>query len=94
MAQIRKGSKEKVSTKPLDKQLLAQIKIAQELERKLGISCKKQEHMKEELNRNLNMMEHHCAEVERNTGEITMEDISYCIDLTLRVMKYKFNIKD
>jgi hypothetical protein len=36
---------------------------------------------------------HHCSKIEMSTGEITLHDVDYCVDLIKRIMKYKFESK-
>ena len=67
--------------------------IIQDLEARLDSAYMEQEQMLSELERNLNMMMYHCQQVQNNTGEVTMEDVSYCANLIDRVMKHKFEYK-
>jgi hypothetical protein len=64
-----------------------------DLETKLDEAYKDQEDMFKEVNKWVFQVVHHCAEVESNTGRITLHDVDYCIDLIKRIMKHKFESK-
>lgn len=43
-----------------------------------------------EVEMSLNRMQYHCEQVQRTTGTLTLEDVNYCINLTERIIEYKF----
>jgi len=43
-----------------------------------------------ETERCLNMIVYHCAEVQKNTGSLTSEDVEYSVSLIKRVIEHKF----
>ena len=63
------------------------------LENKLDEAYREQEDMLKELDRNIHRIKYHCEQVRLNTGEITQEDIAYCLNLMDRIMKHKFECK-
>jgi len=38
----------------------------------------------------LNSMKYHCEEVHKTTEGLTLEDVNYCINLTIRIIEQKF----
>ena len=64
-----------------------------DLEIKLDEAYLEQEQMIKEIDKWIFQVIHHCAEVESNTGRITLHDVDYCADLIKRIMKYKFESK-
>lgn len=61
-----------------------------DLETKLDEAYLEQEKMIKEIDKWIFQVIHHCAEVESNTGRITLHDVDYCVDLIRRIMKHKF----
>ena len=61
-----------------------------DLEIKLDEAYLEQEQMIKEIDKWIFQVIHHCAEVESNTGRITLHDVDYCVDLIRRIMKHKF----
>jgi hypothetical protein len=61
-----------------------------DLETKLDEAYVEQEQMIKEIDKWVFQVIHHCAEVESNTGRITLHDVDYCVDLIRRIMKHKF----
>ncbi len=54
---------------------------------------KNEEAMLKELNTNLDRILFHCHSVQENTGNVTIDDITYCTILVRRVMENKFAYK-
>jgi hypothetical protein len=63
------------------------------LEKDLDDAYKNEEAMLKELNTNLDRIIFHCHSVKENTGNITIDDITYCTILVRRVMENKFAYK-
>lgn len=63
------------------------------LEKDLDDAYKNEEAMLKELNTNLDRILFHCHSVQENTGNVTIDDITYCTILVRRVMENKFGYK-
>jgi ribosome-binding ATPase YchF (GTP1/OBG family) len=72
------------------KVITARNECIADLETKLDEAYVEQEQMIKELDKWIFQVIHHCAEVESNTGRITLHDVDYCVDLIRRIMKHKF----
>lgn len=72
------------------KVITARNETIADLETKLDEAYVEQEQMIKEIDKWIFQVIHHCAEVESNTGKITLNDVDYCVDLIRRIMKYKF----
>jgi predicted GTPase len=59
------------------------VKSAMEAEGKF-VSLAKETEM------SLNRMQYHCEQVQLSTGNLTLEDVNYCINLTARIIEHKF----
>lgn len=67
--------------------------IIADLEKDLDDAYKNEEEMLRELNSNLDRTAFHCIKVAETTGSITIDDVTYCLDLVKRVMHNKFGYK-
>ena len=56
------------------------------------IDDKKKDEITEEVETNFKMIQYHFMMVEKTTGSITDEDVSYSANLVKRVICHKFNI--
>jgi hypothetical protein len=54
---------------------------------------KNEEAMLKELDSNLDRAAFHCSKVAETTGSITIDDVTYCLDLVKRVMHHQFAYK-
>jgi hypothetical protein len=72
------------------KVITARNECIADLETKLDEAYVEQEQMIKEIDKWIFQVIHHCAEVESNTGRITLHDVDYCVDLIRRIMKHKF----
>jgi superoxide dismutase len=75
------------------KVITARNEAIADLETKLDEAYVEQEQMIKEIDKWIFQVMHHCAEVESNTGRITLHDVDYCVDLIKRIMKHKFESK-
>ena len=64
--------------------------IIADLEVKLDEAYKNEEAMLAGIKQHAGMIKYHCARVHDQTGSVTAEDIDYCVNLLLRIMKHKF----
>ena len=67
--------------------------IIADLEVKLDEAYKDEEAMLAGIKQHAGMIKYHCARVHDQTGSVTAEDIDYCVNLLLRIMKHKFEYK-
>ena len=74
------------------KALKAEIKTLNE---KLQLTEEQLEILENTSNLNLQMTDYHLSEVKRTTGEILTEDVTYCVNLSKRILaKLKQDFKD
>ena len=60
---------------------------------KLDNAYKEQEAMLKKLDECIYDTIHHCSKIEMSTGEITLHDVDYCVDIIRRTLHNKFGNK-
>ena len=83
-------SQTEIDLEHAQKVITARNESIADLETKLDEAYVEQEQMIKEIDKWIFQVIHHCAEVESNTGRITLHDVDYCVDLIRRIMKHKF----
>jgi hypothetical protein len=83
-------SQAEIDLEHAQKVITARNESIADLETKLDEAYVEQEQMIKEIDKWIFQVIHHCAEVESNTGRITLHDVDYCVDLIKRIMKHKF----
>lgn len=98
----RKYTKKETAEAPVTKEALA--KELEDLQKVLETSLENQMKTLElymeaegkfvslakETEMSLNRMQYHCEQVQMSTGNLTLEDVNYCINLTARIIEHKF----